>query len=75
MFFNQMEILLLVWYNNCKENLNFANSIALTRGEYINTNNDWRFCAVGNMKAHHTDENGKILYGLKAFSGGKSLRG
>ena len=41
----------------------------------MNTNNDWRFCAVGNMKAHHTDENDKILYGSKAFSGGKSLRG
>ena len=41
----------------------------------MNTNNDWRFCAVGNMEAHHTDENDKILYGSKAFSGGKSLRG
>ena len=31
MFFNQMEILLLVWYNNCKENLNMANSYKIER--------------------------------------------
>lgn len=35
--------------------------------------NDWRFCAVGNIKAQHTDENGKILYGTKAFSGGTKV--
>ena len=35
----------------------------------MNTNTDWRFCAVGNIKPQHTDENGKILYGTKAFAG------
>ena len=34
---------------------------------------DWRFCAVGNIKARHTDENGRILYGTKAFSGGTKV--
>lgn len=35
--------------------------------------NDWRFCAVGNVKPQHTDENGKILYGTKAFRGGTKV--
>ena len=39
----------------------------------MNTNNDWRFCAVGNIKPQHTDENGKILYGTKAFAGGTKV--
>ena len=39
----------------------------------MNTNIDWRFCAVGNIKTQHTDENGKILYGTKAFSGGTKV--
>ena len=39
----------------------------------MNTNNGWRFCAVGNIKTQHTDENGKILYGSKAFSGGTKV--
>ena len=39
----------------------------------MNTNIDWRFCAVGNIKIQHTDENGKILYGTKAFSGGTKV--
>jgi hypothetical protein len=33
----------------------------------------WRFCVVGNIKSQHTDENGKILYGTKAFSGGTKV--
>ena len=36
-------------------------------------NKNWRFCAVGNIKAQHTDENGKILYGTKAFSSGTKV--
>ena len=33
----------------------------------------WRFCAVGNIKSHHVDENGQLLYGTKAFSGGTKV--
>ena len=36
-------------------------------------NNNWRFCAVGNIKAQHADENGKILYGSKVFAGGTKV--
>ena len=35
----------------------------------MDVNNNWRFCVVGNIKAQHTDETGKVLYGTKAFSG------
>ena len=39
----------------------------------MSENNNWRFCAVGNVKAQHTDENGKVLYGTKAFPGGAKV--
>ena len=39
----------------------------------MDTNNNWRFCAVGNIKAQHTDENGTVLYGTKAFSVGTKV--
>lgn len=39
----------------------------------MDKNNNWRFCAVGNIKARHTDETGKVLYGTKAFSGGTKV--
>ena len=39
----------------------------------MDVNNNWRFCAVGNIKPQRTDENGKILYGTKAFSGGTKV--
>lgn len=34
---------------------------------------EWRFCAVGNVVNEHTDENGKVFYGTKAFVGGTKL--
>ncbi len=34
---------------------------------------EWRFCAVGNVKAQHTDETGRILYGSRAFAGGTKV--
>ena len=37
------------------------------------TNNVWRFCLVGNIKTQHFDEDGKILYGAKAFVGGTKV--
>lgn len=36
-------------------------------------NNIWRFCVVGNIKTQHFDEEGKILYGTKAFVGGTKV--
>lgn len=33
----------------------------------------WRFCAVGNIKAQHTDEEGNIYYGTKAYVGGTKV--
>ena len=39
----------------------------------MEVNNNWRFCAVGNIIAQHTDETGKVLYGTKAFSGGTKV--
>lgn len=39
----------------------------------MDVNKNWRFCAVGNIKAKHTCENGKVLYGTKAFSGGTKV--
>ena len=39
----------------------------------MDVNNNWRFCVVGNIKAQHTDETGKVLYGTKAFSGGTKV--
>lgn len=39
----------------------------------MDINKNWRFCAVGNIKAKHTCENGKVLYGSKAFSGGTKV--
>ena len=39
----------------------------------MDVNNNWKFCVVGNIKAQHTDESGKILYGTKAFSGGTKV--
>lgn len=41
----------------------------LSEGEDVDVNNNWRFCAVGNIKLQHTDENGTVFYGSKAFSG------
>lgn len=34
---------------------------------------NWRFCIVGNVVQQHTDENGQVLYGTKAFTGGTKL--
>ena len=34
---------------------------------------NWRFCVVGNITAQHTDADGKVLYGSKAFSGGTKV--
>jgi len=34
---------------------------------------NWRFCIVGNIKKQHTDENGEVLYGTKAFVGGTKV--
>ncbi len=39
----------------------------------MDVNETWRFCVVGNIKTQHADENGKILYGTKAFSGGTKV--
>lgn len=39
----------------------------------MDANNTWRFCAVGNIKAQHTDETGAVFYGTKAFSGGAKV--
>jgi len=39
----------------------------------MDNNKNWRFCAVGNIKAQHTDENGTVFYGTKAFSGGTKV--
>ena len=39
----------------------------------MDVSNNWRFCVVGNIKAQHTDETGKVLYGTKAFSGGTKV--
>lgn len=36
-------------------------------------NSNWRFCAVGNIKPQHTDANGTVRYGTKAFSGGSKI--
>ncbi|MBQ8150488.1 MAG: hypothetical protein IJ041_08210 [Clostridia bacterium] len=34
---------------------------------------NWRFCIVGNAVHQHTDANGQVLYGTKAFTGGTKL--
>ena len=39
----------------------------------MDANKSWRFCAVGNVKLQHTDKNGQIFYGTKAFSGGTKV--
>ncbi|MBQ4579008.1 MAG: hypothetical protein IJA84_08105 [Clostridia bacterium] len=39
----------------------------------METVQDWRFCAVGNIVAQHTDEAGQVFYGTKAFSGGTKV--
>ena len=39
----------------------------------MDSNKNWRFCAAGNIKAQHTDENGTVFYGTKAFSGGTKV--
>lgn len=39
----------------------------------MDTNNSWRFCAVGNIKSQHTDKDGQVFYGTKAFSGGTKV--
>lgn len=36
-------------------------------------NKEWRFCAVGNIKAQHVGEDGKVFYGTKKFSGGTKV--
>ena len=37
-------------------------------------NNEWRFCIVGNIKqSHKSEDENKILYGTKAFSGGTKI--
>lgn len=35
--------------------------------------NEWRFCVVGNITNQHLSEDGKILYGTKAFVGGTKV--
>lgn len=39
----------------------------------MENNQNWRFCIVGNVAQQHTDENGQVLYGTKAFTGGTKL--
>ena len=39
----------------------------------MNSNNSWRFCAVGNIAAQHTDNDGQIFFGTKAFSAGTKV--
>lgn len=39
----------------------------------MDVTNNWRFCAVGNIKAQHTDKCGTVFYGSKAFSGGTKV--
>ena len=47
--------------------------IYLKVGDDMSETNSWRFCVVGNIIAQHTDADGKILYGSKAFSGGTKV--
>jgi hypothetical protein len=39
----------------------------------VDANNSWRFCAVGNITAQHTDGDGQVYYGTKAFSDGTKV--
>ena len=39
----------------------------------MNENKNWRFCAVGNIVNEHTDEEGNVFYGTKAFVGGTKV--
>ena len=39
----------------------------------MDANNSWRICTVGNITAQHTDKNGQVFYGTKAFSGGTKV--
>ncbi len=48
-------------------------AILPTSGDGMSKTNNWRFCVVGNITAQHTDADGKILYGSKAFSGGTKV--
>ena len=52
---------------------NKSRSVVLFGSDIVEVNNNWRFCAVGNIKAQRADETGKILYGTKAFSGGTKV--
>ena len=38
-----------------------------------NNSKNWRFCAVGNITAQHTDKDGNVYYGTKAFVGGTKV--
>lgn len=33
----------------------------------------WRFCVVGNIVSEHTEENGTVYYGTKAFTPGTKV--
>ena len=39
----------------------------------MENNQNWRFCIVGNVVRQHTDANGQVRYGTKAFTGGTKL--
>ena len=39
----------------------------------MDSNNLWRFCAVGNITAQHEGEDGRVFFGTKNFSGGTKV--
>lgn len=39
----------------------------------MNENNNWRFCAVGNIVARHLGEDGQVYYGTRKFSSGTKV--
>ena len=45
--------------------------LEITGSDFDNSN--WRFCVVGNIVKEHTDENGNVFYGTKAFAGGTKV--
>ena len=47
--------------------------ILLKVGDNMSETNNWRFCVVGNIIPQHINDEGKVLYGTKAFSGGTKI--
>ena len=39
----------------------------------MDSNNVWRFCAVGNITAQHEGEDRQVFFGTKKFSGGTKV--